>query len=318
MARVNLTDLPVLPLPIAPPANISNLRVLVDDDFRGATVDFNVVAVTNTTAIALLRSLTNSVLAATQLEAVPLATGAYSYDDRAAAIVGQQVWYWIQMQGGGYSTYVGPVTLAVRAGSAAQAVTWVEASSNASTDDSVGVNVVCEVVPGSDASGGVAVYIENYQGNAAKVLIYQDTTQTLFFHLKITNELVTIFVATVNAAGELSALSAGVQLTLNGIATKPCKLTGVSALEGPGLTQISFLAGLEPNITLYKLYRGTYGGPFPGGSPVATLVPTDEPSYSMQDDVGNGHSLLYQWYVTAVNNMGESDPSDAVLPTVAY
>jgi hypothetical protein len=66
------------------------------------------------------------------------------------------------------------------------------------------------------------------------------------------------------------------------------------------------------------LYRGAFGGSFPGAAVVATLIPTDEPAYSIEDSVINGHTSTYQWYVTAVNLEGESDPSEAILPAVYW
>jgi hypothetical protein len=286
------------------------------------TVSFNVLALTNTASITLFRSLTNSILAATQLELVPTLIQPDSYDDRAATIVGKQVWYWVQLKSAnGYTVNIGPVTTTVIKGSPPHAVNWLEVSGNqggAEEPDSVRINVVCEVVPGTDVSGGIAVFVSNYQGNAAAVLIYQDTSQTLSFHLKQTGELASFQVASVNANGVLSALSAAVVFQLNGLASKPARLTRVSALEGDPFTQVSFMAGLEPNITLYRLYRGAYGGSFFAAAVVATIVPTDEATYSINDNVINGGSHTYQWYVTAVNGVGESDASDAVLPAVPF
>jgi hypothetical protein len=322
MARPNINTVPPIVAGSAPASNISNLRAIVDSDYKGATVSFNVVAVTNAVSIVLLRSLTNSVLAATQLEAVPLVVGAYSYDDRDPTIVGKQVWYWIQMQNPqGYYTLVGDITIMIAKGSAPHSVNWVSVSGNtggADEPDSVRVNVICETVAGTDVSGGIAVFVSGYQGNPAAVLIYQDTTEALSFHLKQTGEAVGIQAASVNANGVLSALSAAVPLVLNGVATTPARLTGLSALEGNGITQIGFMAGLEPGITEYKLYRAAYGGTFASAIVVATLVPTDEAEYSIQDDVVNNGTLTYQWYVTAVNAEGESAASDAILPAVPW
>ena len=326
MARPSNVNDP-LPPPFRAPlsSNITNLKAIVDGDFLGATVSFNVAALTNTDSIALLRSLTKSVLAAVELKAIPDRIGANTYDDRDASIVGHQVWYWVELSGAeGSIIYVGPVTLVVKAGTGAHVVNWVEASENFSGDDAVQVNVVCEVFAGADSSGGIAVFIQNYQGNPANVLIYQDTTQTLSFHLQITGEVVTIQVAAVDASGALSGLSAGVNLTLNGAATKPCRLTGLSALEGNGFTQISFAASPEPAVNLYRLYRGPFGGTFSEAAIVATLAPTGEANYSVEDGVVNGHVSTYQWYVTAVvMPVGlpaefESTPSDAVLPAVPW
>jgi hypothetical protein len=302
------------------PANVSNLRVLVDQDSFGATVRFNVVALTNTFAIFLLRSFTNSPKAATVLKNIPRVVQSNTYDDRDLSIIGKQVWYWVQLQGADDNvvTNVGPVTVVVKKGAAPHVVNWVEVSSDFSGDDSVQINLACELFPGTDASGGVAVFIQNYQGNAASVLIYQDTSQVLSFHLKMTGEAVTLFVAAVNVTGALSALSAGVNLTLNGLATRPCRLTGLAAVEGNGFTQISFDASPEPNIKLYRLYRGAFGGVFSGAALVATLVPTDERRYSIRDATVNGHASTYQWYVTAINARGESTASDAVLPATPW
>jgi len=295
--------------------------VLVDADFLGATVSFNIVALTNVASIVLLRSFTNSVLAAVQLETIPNVVGPNTYDDRDPSIVGKQVWYWLNLESpGGYRTYVGPVTLVVQRGSAPHAVNWLSVSVNppgTEEADSTRVNVVCEVFPGTDWSGGIAVFVRNYQGNPANVLIYQDTTETLSFLLKQTGGGNVIFqVAAVNAAGVLSALSTGFSVDL-GVETSPARLTGLSALEGSDFTQVSFSAGLEPTIMLYRLYRGAYGGTFSGAAIVATLEPTDEPRYSIQDAVINGGSLTYQWYVTAINP-GESDSSDAIYPAVPF
>jgi hypothetical protein len=317
--RPNINTVPPPPSLLAPANNILNLRAIVDNDFRGVTVSFNVMALTNVASMVLLRSFTNSVLAAKQLENVPLLIGPQNYDDRDPSIVGKQVWYWVQMRNPqGYYTLVGDIRVTVTKGAAPHVVNWVEVSGNTSTDDSVQVHVVCEVVPGTDVSGGIAVFVSNYQGNAAAVMIFQDTSQTLTFELKLTGELVTFQVASVNAAGALSGLSAGVILRLNGIQSRACRLTGLAALEGSGFTQISFLASPEPSVTLYRLYRGAFGGMFSGAALVATLVPTDEPQYSIRDNVVNGHSSTYQWYVTAVNTSGESDPSDAVYPPVWF
>lgn len=320
--QFTLSDPPIPPSSSAPPGNISNFRVLVDPDFKGATVSFNIVALTETTAIALLRSFTNSVLAATQLESIPLVVGAQGYDDRDPTIVGKQVWYWVKLTSPlGYATYVGDVTVTIKKGTPPHAVNWMEVSVNTpGTEevDSVRVNVICEVVPGTDVSGGIAVFVQNYQGNPANVLIYQDTTETLSFLMKPAGGDVIFQVAAVNAAGALSALSAGFAANLGGPETRPARLTGLSALEGNGFTQISFAAGLEPSITSYRLYRGAYGGSFSGAAVVATLKPTDEPQYSIEDNAVNGGSHTYQWYVTAVNFVGESTASDAIYPPVAW
>jgi hypothetical protein len=319
---INVHDVPPPISGVAPASNISNLRAALDSDFKGATVSFNIVALTNTRSIVLLRSLTNSILAAKQLENVPLVVGPQSFDDRDPAIVGKQVWYWVQLTSPlGYFTFVGPITITVKQGAPPHAVNWLEVSLNtpgAEEEDSVRVNVICEVFPGTDWSGGIAVFVSNYQSLAATVLIYQDTTETLSFLLKQTGETVNFQVAAVNAAGVLSALSASVSVNLGGSETRPARLTGLSALEGNGFTQVSFATGLEPSITSYKLYRGAYGGPFSGAAVVATIVPTDEPQYSLQDSVVNGGSHTYQWYVTAVNPIGESPASDAILPAVPW
>jgi hypothetical protein len=310
------------PPAIAPASNISNLRAIVDKDFRGVTVSFNIVALTNANSIVLLRSMTNSVLAAKQLESIPRVIGAQTYDDRDPSIVGKSVWYWIQMQSPlGYFTYVGDITVTVKQGAAPHVVNWVEVSGDLGGEDefdAVRVNVVCEVAAGTDVSGGVAVFVSHYQGNLSPVLIFQDTTETLSFHLKQTGETVVFQVATVNAAGVLSALSGGVSISLSGFPTKPCRLTGLSALEGNGFTQVTFSAGMEDGISLYRLYRGPFGGVFSGAAVVATIVPTDEEQYSIQDNVVNGHVSTYQWYVTAVNGRGESDAADAILPPVPW
>lgn len=308
------------PLPRPPAAsNISNLRVTVDADFLGATVNFNIVGTTNTTSVLLLRSMTSSIKAAVTLKQFAVVRGAQAFDDRDPSIVNKQVWYWVQMSNNDdLETNVGPVTVVVKAGSAPHAVNWVEASSDFSSDDSVKVNVVCELFAGADASGGVAVYVSGYQGNAAYVLIFQDATETLSFHLKITGEVVSFKVAAVNASGTASAQSGAVGLTLNGTPTKPARLTGLNALEGNGFTQVAFMASPEINVTLYKLYRSAFGGSFATAVLIKTLVPTDEPQYSIHDAAVNGHASTYQWYVTAVNPVGESTASDAVLPATPW
>jgi hypothetical protein len=316
---INVADPPPPPTGSPLASNISNLKVIVDRDYLGATVSFNVMALTNTQSIFLLRSLTNSVLAAVQLKTIPNVIGANSYDDRAASIVGKKVWYWVQLQSStGINVYVGPISLTVSAGGGAHVVNWVEASGDLSTDDSVPVHIVCETFAGADASGGVCVFVQNYQGNPAQVLIYQDTTETLTFHLKITGEIVTFYVATVNAAGVLSALSAGVAMALTGHLTTPCRLTGLSALEGNGFTQVSFSASPEPTVSSYRLYRGAFGGSFATAALVKTIQATDEPGYSIEDNVINGGTSTYQWYVTAVGPQGESHGSDAILPAVPW
>ena len=110
---ITVNDPPPPPTRSPLASNISNLKAIVDGDFLGATVTFNVVALTNTQSIFLLRSMTNSVLAAVQLKTIPNVVGPNTYDDRAASIVGKKVWYWVQLQGNGVNVYVGPVAVTV-------------------------------------------------------------------------------------------------------------------------------------------------------------------------------------------------------------
>lgn len=304
-----------------PASNISNLKAIVDHDFFGATVTFNVNALTNTLTIILYRSFTSSIKAAVAVRNFPLLVQPNTYDDRDASIIGKQVWYWVQMANpDGLLTTIGPVTVVVQQGAPPHVVNWMEASADAggAEFDAVKVHIVCEIFAGTDASGGIAVFVQNYQGNAASVLIFQDTTQVLSFFLKMTGETVTFFVAAVNATGTLSALSAGVNLKIGGVATKPCRLTGLAALEGNGFTQISFMASPEVSVTQYRLYRGAFGGVFAGAALVASIAPTDQFEYSIRDPVVNGHVSTWQWYVTAVSAKGESTGSDAILPITPW
>jgi hypothetical protein len=181
------------------------------------------------------------------------------------------------------------------------------------------VHLSCLPAVDTDYSHGILVLIAGYDGNGADVEIYQDTNVVLTFTLKRTGETPSFSVCAVNAAGAISSASAAVALTLNGTATIPTKLASVVATEGHGLTEVSFQAAPESNVTEYRLYRGAYGGTFSGATLVETIQQTEEANYSMADPGHvNGGVNTYQWYVTSVNPTGESTPSDPVLPFVKW
>lgn len=307
-----------VPSPSPPPSsNISNLKAIADQDSAGVTVSFTVTSLKNTFGLNLLRSFTPSVNAATIITSITRQTGSKVYDDRDPSVIGRTVYYWVQMLGvEDFVVNIGPVSAFVGPPIPPLVPTWMEGSNDAGgvIAGAVQVHIVCELPAGADFNGGVVVYIAGYLGNAASVPIFQKVSQTLSLYLKQTGEHVTFKVASVNAAGVLSGFSANFALLLNGVQTKPCRLTGLSAVEGNGVTQIGFTASPEPSVQGYRLYRSAFGGTFAGAVLVSTLVATDQPQYSIEDAHVNGHAHTYQWYVTAFNPQGESTPSEALFP----
>lgn len=298
------------------PTNISGLSAIADSDHLGATVKFTVQGLKNMDGIFLLRSLTNSVNAATIIAGFPLQLGQAAFDDRSPTIVGKTVYYWVQLTGNDFTVNVGPVSVFVGASVPPQSPNWMEVSSDAGVviPGAVQVHLVCELPAGADFNGGIVAYIAAYLGNAASVPIFQKVSLILSLYLKQTGENVTFKVASVNALGVKSGFSATASVILNGVQTKPCRLTGLSAVEGNGVTQIGFTASPEPSVLGYRLYRSAFGGTFAGAGLVSTLTATDEPKYSIEDSHVNGHAHTYQWYVTAFNFQGESTPSEALVP----
>jgi hypothetical protein len=306
------------PNPPPPRNNISNLAVAVDADVLGATVTFNIISLAGAGAFALVRSFSNSTLAAKSVFTPFRALGAQKFDDRDATIVGKTVWYWVQVEDTDlqFSVFNGPVSVKVATGAGPPvSANWMEVSGD--DDDGSGsmqINIACEFAPGVDMSGGILVYVQNYEGSILSLLMFQGDGLTFSFHLRSTQELASIAIAAVDASGNIGAPSVPVNFLLNGSPTKPCRLTGLSCIEGDGFTQVSFLAGMEDTITEYRLYRSAFGGTFAGAVLVASIKRTSELTYSIQDRTVNGGVHAYQWYVTAVNVYGESTSSEALFP----
>lgn len=167
--------------------------------------------------------------------------------------------------------------------------------------------------PADPNFGSARVYIDGYHGNRADVAIAENSYSPFIFTVDQTGEQVTLKAAAISAHGISGSTSKSTSVTLNGLATVPCKLENVSAMIIAGQTQIDFDAGAETNITAYNIYRTLKGAGFSWGAWLTTITPSGSNHYTYIDPTGL--NAFYDYYVVAINPVGASSPSNVQTTT---
>ena len=304
---------------------ISAFQVAFNATTLGITVTFKLVRQAGISTIVLKRNFSKDIGAAVAIntwDARALGNGQkVSYEDNDQAIKGQAtVFYWLECQPfiDDFSpVVVGPQTTALSPDlGAPNAIADFDASHEAVAGGVVQVGISFKPPVGDARFGSCKIAIAGYNGIAATVEIAQSATSPFKFALLQTGETVTLSAIAVSQNGIESTATAPTKvLTLGATATVPAKLIGATAVELPTGTQIIFPAGVESNITQYQVYRGRRSGGFAAASSIGTVTPTGASAYVFLDTGGLGGA--FEWYVFAVNAIGNGAASAQILPDPA-
>lgn len=288
----------------------------------GGTITFKFSSVDNITTAVLLRGFTKNPDQAKVLQTYdPTIVGAnkeVSYIDGDASLSGKTAYYWVKSI---------PSSVNLRKRPQPWLTGWVsldpqpedllppDTVQSFSASESAGAAGVVAIAVTFDAPEqrrwrGLRIYVAGYQGIAADVLLESTDTSPFQFNMQKTGETVTLKAVSINGNfiehDRGAALTA--VLTLNGIATAPCRPTDttVTDLLTSG-AQVEFAPGAEANVTQFKIYRGLLGGGFASASLIGYVPASGSGRYEFIDPSGTGGT--YEWYVVASNPAGDSQPS---------
>lgn len=286
---------------------------------NGVQVDIQLGVALNALSIKLWRGFSRD---PAQAKAVQTWTGPFSAQDQLeyadiapAVLAATKVYYWAQIvyeqtpsltqqQFGPQTAFVNAV-----AGGSEQ----IPAFSVSVTPGTGVLNVAVSFeFPSAPDFGSAQVYASNYNKIAAPQLIAEGAESPFSFTMNATGEVVTIQLNSVSVSGAMTAGGPTATIQLNAAATLPAIIfNGVSISNTIG-NQITFPGPAESDVTQMKVYRQNAGGTFAGATLIATIAPSTEKSYTVTDKVANPANFIY--FVTAVNQVGESLPSPAITP----
>jgi hypothetical protein len=167
-------------------------------------------------------------------------------------------------------------------------------------------------LPNSSDFGYADVYLTGYNSIQAPQLVAQGSTSPFTFTLVPTGETVTMQVNAVTVSGVPIANGTTQQIHLTSTATLPAIIYNGTAISNTVGNQITFPGSIESDVTQMKVYRQNAGGSFSGSTLIATISPSPEKSYTVTDNVTSPQNYIY--FITAVNQVGESQPSPAIIP----
>lgn len=311
---------------------ITALTVTANVGTYGAVIAFTLASsVAGFSSLRLLRSQDTDATTATVVNSWSITSQDggqdFSYTDSDASLATSNTNYWVQ---GipvydtqlGNSVYVnqlpglyyGPVNLAELNGNLIppDPITDFAVSLLAGSN---GTQQVCVAyAPTLDPSfGTVRMFIAGYHGNSASVAIAENSYSPFIFTVDQTGEAVTFWAFATNVTGIKATTAPTLSVTFNGAATVPCKLENVTAAVINGGTQIDFDAGAEATVTSFKVYRSAQGAGFGAASLITTIATDGSNHYTYYDP--QGLNAFYDYYVTAVNSIGASAPSDVQSTT---
>lgn len=301
---------------------ISAFQVAFNATTLGVTISFTLVQHEGISTIILKRNFSQDIGSTTAIntwDASVLGDGqGVSYEDNDQAIKGQtSVFYWLECHpfiNDFDPVIVGPqnAQLSLDQGPP-NAIADFDASHEAVSGGIVQIGISFQPPVGDQRFGSCKIAITGYNGIAATVEIAQSATSPFKFALLQTGETVTLKAIAVSKNGVESTAAAPTKvLTLGAAATVPAKLIGASAAEISTGVQIIFPAGPESNISQYQVYRGARGQGFGSASSIGTVAPTGSSAYTFLDTGGLGG--VFEWYVFAVNAIGNGTASARILP----
>jgi hypothetical protein len=301
---------------------IDAFQVSFNDTTKGATVSFKLVDNQGLATIVLKRNFSLDLGSANIVntwEAQTIDEGAtVSFEDTNQDIrnnTGTSYWLECHPRIDDFAAVtIGPQTLSLTLDQLPpDPISSFDASHEAVSGGTVLIGIAFKAKTGDPRFGSCRIYIAGYNGVAATVEIAQNATSPFRFALLQTGETVTLSAVAVSPNGIESTGSAPTKaLTLDAAATVPAKIVNASALELSTGVQITFAAGPESNVTLYQVYRGPRGLGFGSASSIGTVTPTGSSAYTFLDS--GGLAGQYEWFVFAVNAIGNGTASDQILP----
>lgn len=172
-------------------------------------------------------------------------------------------------------------------------------------------------IPSDPTVASVQIRAQNYDFNSNVVAIAQSNGRVSPFQFNMLSfgETVTLFATAISQNGIAASSSPSVVVHTNGTETVPAANESLVALQIIGGNQLSFSAGLEPDISAYRLYRNTVNT-FGSATLIHTFSVSGANSYNFLDTTGTVNS--YYW-VTSTNPIGTSAQSNTaqvpVIPT---
>src|SRR6185437_7696438 len=131
--------------------------------------------------------------------------------------------------------------------------------------------------------GSCQIQATGYLGDTNSVTVAQSPTSPFSFTMQKTGETVTLKAFAISQNGIEAASATSITLTLNGSETVPAKLENVTATVITAGVQVDFDAGLESDITSYKVYRGPHGSGFGAATLKTTITSTGSRHYTYLD-----------------------------------
>jgi hypothetical protein len=282
----------------------------------GVLVNFMLTTTTGISSIVLLQNFVQDPASASVLNTwSPALVSTYGWTDTSANVASSgQLFYWLQLTPTGVSgqpVTVGPISVLMNPGLLAPpAATAISASSSALTNGQVTVTVNVTAAFAST----IQIQVSGYQGSSTFVAVAQQATAPIQFNLNATGQTITLQAIAVSTGGTAAASGPTTTLTLNGVATVPAQVQGVTVAQISTGNQISFPASLD-RVTSYRIYSGQYGSTFS----VATLLTTITSTAKTIDYLDTAGLMgNWQYFVVAVNAVGSSAPSLAAYPGILF
>lgn len=295
----------------------------------GATIQFTVGPdLTGCAQINILRNGINDLSSATLLNSYPLtaenANGSFQYIDSDQVLLTDQ-FYWLQTiplpeRAGLAQTEIstrivsGPVSLS------ALSANLLPPDAIADWSASLGAGSIVQLIcvnfqrPQDPNFGSCQIQATGYLGDSNAVVVAQNSSSPFSFSMQKTGETVTLKAFAISQNGIAATSATSITLTLNGSETVPAKLENVAVTVITTGVQVDFDAGLESDITSYKVYRGPHGSGFGAATLKTTITSTGSRHYTYLDTTGISDvtaGSYFDYFVTAVNPAGASAASAA-------
>ena len=293
---------------------VSNFTAAANSVTKGVDVSFSLTSITGIATVTLTRNYTPDPATATVLQSWTASLSPYTWSDTDNALQSEgQAFYWLTLaaQGvGGSPVTAGPQTIVLNPQLVAPVpLTAISASSGPLVNGTVKITVN---VAGITAA--VDIYVSGYQGNAAGVDVATSAATPLQFTLNATGETITLTAIGVSAGGAETTTGPSTTLTLNGTATIPATVEGVTVTQIAAGNQVNWPSSLDAGTT-YQLYRAQRGQNFL----LATLLASVTGSSGTLDYLDTaGLSGDWEYFVTASNSVGSSLPSPPASPAVLF
>jgi hypothetical protein len=300
--------------PTISPNAITHFNATANSVTKGVDVTFTLTSITGVASVTLSRNYTPDPATATVLQTWTASLSPYTWADTDGALQTQgQAFYWITLapQGiGGTSVLAGPQKIVLNP----QLVPPVQPTSISASSGPLVNGTVKITVNVSGIIAAVKIYVSGYHSNPAELAVASSTATPLQLMLAATGETVTLEAVGVSAGGAETPTGPTTTITLNGTATIPATIQGMTVTQIAGGNQVNWPSSLDAGTT-YTLYRAQRGQTFL----LATMLATVTGSFGTLNYLDTaGLSGDWAYFVVATNGVGNSLPSPAVSPAILF